>query len=257
VGQSLSPRIHNRAFAACGLDAVYVPLQAESLPAFLEARPALGLSGWSVTRPYKVDILKHLDRVDEEASLAGSVNTVVVEEGRLRGLSTDGAGVVEPLARHLPLAGASVLVLGAGGAARAAAFALRRSGAVVALLARDPDRAAEAGRAIGCEYGALGSAAERPFDAVVNATPLGGGSLASFSPFPASAFRPGVVAFDMVYEPRETRFLREAREAGATTVNGLEMLLAQAVGQFEAWTGMKAPGDVMRRALFGAPEEAR
>jgi len=256
VGQSRSPQIHNRAFAACGLDAVYVPLQAESLSGFLEARPALGLSGWSVTRPYKVDILKHLDEVDEEAALAGSVNTVVVEGEHLRGLSTDGVGVVVPLAGRLPLEGASVLVLGAGGAARAAAFALRRKGAVVTLLARDPEKAAEAGRSIGCDYGALHSAAQRSFEAIVNATPLGGGALRSFSPVPAAAFRKGVVAFDMVYEPKETRFLREAREAGATTVSGLEMLLAQAVGQFEAWTGMKAPQDVMRQALFGAGEAA-
>jgi 3-dehydroquinate dehydratase/shikimate dehydrogenase len=256
VSKSLSPEIHNRAFAACGLDAVYVPLQAESLSGFLEARKALGLSGWSVTRPYKVDILKHLDEVDDEAALSGSANTVVVEGERLRGFSTDGVGVVQPLARHLPLEGASVVVLGAGGAARAAAFALRRRGAVVTLLARDPEKAAEAGRAIGCDYGALDSVAQRSFDAMVNATPLGGGTLAPFSPVPAGVFRPGLVAFDMVYEPRETRFLREAKEAGATTVNGLEMLLAQAVGQFEAWTGMKAPQDVMRQAAFGAEAAA-
>jgi 3-dehydroquinate dehydratase/shikimate dehydrogenase len=252
VGASRSPQIHNRAFAACGLDAVYVPLSAESLEGFLSARPALGLAGFSVTRPYKVEILPHLHSVDEEASLAGSVNTVVVEGERLRGFSTAGVGVVAPLAQRLPLEGASVLVLGAGGAARAAAFALRKEGAAVSLLARDAEKAAEAARAIGCDYGPLASAAERTFDAVINATPLGGGALAETSPLHPAAWRAGCVAFDMIYDPPETRFLREARAAGATVIGGLEMLLHQAVGQFEAWTGMRAPLEVMRQALFGA-----
>jgi 3-dehydroquinate dehydratase/shikimate dehydrogenase len=254
VGTSLSPRMHNRAFAACGLDAVYVPFSAESLPAFLAARRALGLSGWSVTRPYKVEILPYLDVVDEEASHAGSVNTVVVEDDRLRGFSTDGVGIVLPLARHLPLEGASVHVLGAGGASRAAAFALRKEGAAVTLLARDPEKAAEAARALGCDYGPLSAVVERRFDALINATPIGGGEHAELSPVPAAAWRAGCVALDMVYDPLETRFLREARAAGAVTISGLEMLLAQAVGQFEAWTGMTAPLDVMRQALFGPAE---
>ncbi|HEY5908954.1 MAG TPA: type I 3-dehydroquinate dehydratase, partial [Vicinamibacteria bacterium] len=161
VSRSLSPSLHNRAFAACGLDSVYLPFSADRLEAFLEARQDLGVAGFSVTRPYKVEILPHLQTVDEEAALAGSVNTVVVEGGRLRGFSTDGIGIVGPLEPLLPLEGASVLVLGAGGAARAAAFALRKEGAAVTILARNPDQAAEAARAIGCDYGALASASER------------------------------------------------------------------------------------------------
>ena len=251
VLKSRSPQIHNRAFAACGLDAVYVPLQAESLAGFLQARKALGLSGFSVTRPYKVEILEHLAAVDDEAARAGSVNTVVVEGEWMRGFSTDGVGVTAPLEKVLRLPGARVAVLGAGGAARAAAHALKKREVRVTLLARDPTKAAEAARELGCEHGSLGSAAEWRFDAFLNATPLGGGAHAGESPVPASAFRAGVVAFDMVYEPEETRFLREAREEGAVTIGGLEMLLAQAVGQFEAWTGKDAPVDVMRRALFG------
>jgi 3-dehydroquinate dehydratase / shikimate dehydrogenase len=250
VGGSVSPRIHNAAFAARGLDAVYVPLSCDSLAALLAFRRALGLCGFSVTRPYKVEILGHLDAVEEGAALAGSVNTVVVEGEGLRGLSTDGAGVVGPLGHHLRLGGASVIVLGAGGAARAAAHALRKQGASVTLLARDPEKAAETARALGCDHGSLDSVAERRFDGVINATPVGGGALAELSPVPASAWHAGCVAFDMIYDPIETRFLREARAAGAATVGGLEMLLAQAVGQFEAWTGMAAPLEVMRRAVF-------
>jgi 3-dehydroquinate dehydratase/shikimate dehydrogenase len=256
VQKSRSPLIHNRAFAACGLDAVYVPLEAESLAAFLQARKALAVSGFSVTRPYKTEILAHLAEVDDEAARAGSVNTVVVEGEFMRGFSTDGVGVTAPLEKHLPLSGARVAVLGAGGAARAAAFALKKREARVTLLARDAAKAEAAGRELGCEHAPLRSAAEWRFDAVINATPVGGGALAAESPVPASAFRPGMVAFDMIYEPEETRFLREAREEGASTISGLEMLLAQAVGQFEAWTGREAPVAEMRRALFGEPAQA-
>jgi 3-dehydroquinate dehydratase/shikimate dehydrogenase len=252
ISYSRSPLIHNRAFAACGVDAVYVPIEAEALAPFLAARAGFGLSGFSVTQPYKVEILPHLDAIDDEAAQAGSVNTVVVDaQGRMRGLSTDGVGVTAPLERHLALEGASVVVLGAGGAARAAAFALRRKGAAVTLLARDPEKAAAAGRALGCAYGALGDAGSARFDVLINATPLGGGSSRGESPWPAAAHRRGSAVLDMVYDPPHTRFLGEAAAAGAAPISGLEMLLAQAVGQFEAWTGMRAPVDVMRTALFG------
>ncbi len=138
VTRSLSPVLHNRAFEARGMDAVYVPVQAEALPAFLEALPVLGLSGFSVTRPYKTAILPHLHEVEETAALCGSVNTVVVsEDGTLRGSTTDGHGVVAPLKRRIDLKGKSVVILGAGGAARAAAFALVHRGArVTAARAR-------------------------------------------------------------------------------------------------------------------------
>jgi shikimate dehydrogenase len=256
VSFSLSPLLHNRAFAACRLDAVYVPLQAEALEPFLAARPALGLSGFSVTAPYKVEILRHLDQVEEGAALGGSINTVLVEEGgALRGLSTDGVGVTAPLERHLALEGATVGILGAGGAARAAACALRRKGAAVILFARDPERAAEVARVIGCGYAPLAAAGEHALDVVVNATPVGSLALPAQSLFPAHFYRPGAVAFDMVYEPADTRFLREARAAGAATIGGLEMLLGQAVGQFEAWTGQSAPVNVMREALFAGREK--
>ncbi len=128
VTWSLSPAIHSRAFAECGLDAVYVPLQAEALEPFLRALPALRLSGFSVTRPFKVDIVPRLDAVDPSATLAGSVNTVQVREGRLLGSSTDGLGILVPLRKKIAIEGRRVVILGAGGAARAAALALVQAG---------------------------------------------------------------------------------------------------------------------------------
>jgi 3-dehydroquinate dehydratase / shikimate dehydrogenase len=255
VAHSLSPVLHNRAFAARGLDAVYVPLCAEALPPFLEALPALGLSGFSVTRPYKVEMLPHLHEVDEAVTRCGSVNTVLCAGGRLRGLTTDGAGVLGPLGRRTEVKGRAAVILGAGGAARAAAFALRTSGAKVTVLARNADQAGELAGLVGCAHGALADLARHPWDILINATPLGSRAFPDETPVPADRHRPGSIVFDMTYDPLETRLLREASAAGCTIVDGLEMLLAQAVQQFEAWTGMEAPLDAMKTAAIVAVQE--
>ncbi len=253
VQGSLSPALHNRAFAETGTDALYVPLQAESLADFVAALPSLRLAGFSVTRPYKVEILPHLDEVDEAAALCGSVNTVVVHDGLLRGSSSDGVGVTQPLRRRTELHGRRCVVLGAGGAARAAAHALAQQGARVRVLARNAAQAAAVAASAGCESGALDMARELEWEILVNATPVGSAADDSgASPLPKAAQRKGSVVLDMVYEPLETRFLREAREAGAETIDGLEMLVAQAAVQFESWTGQQAPVAAMRSAAEAA-----
>jgi 3-dehydroquinate dehydratase/shikimate dehydrogenase len=257
VGRSLSPIIHNSAFRARDIDAVYVPLEAESLEAFVGALPALKLSGFSVTRPYKVEILPHLKDVEELAAVCSSVNTVVVrEDDTLAGSSTDGVGILTPLAKRIEIRGKNVIVIGAGGAARAAAFALQRGGAFVTVLARDPEKAAAIAHAIGCGFDALGAIDGQAWDILINATPVGGVNMVHDTPVPPALHRRGSVVFDMVYVPQETRLLREARAAGCQTIGGLEMLLAQAEGQFQAWTGRPAPSDVMREAVYAYLEEA-
>ena len=259
VTGSLSPVLHNRAFEARGIDAVYVPLQAESLDGFLSAMPALDLSGFSVTRPYKVDILSHVQEVEEAAAVCGSVNTVTTQPGgTLRGSTTDGIGVLGALRKRVDVKGRAVVILGAGGAARSAALSLANKGAAVTILARDARQAEAAARAVGCRHGALADVARHPWDILVNATPVGSGALAADSPLPAALHRRGTVVLDMVYDPLETRLLREAQAAGCTVVDGLEMLVAQAVAQFETWTGVEAPVDVMRQtAAFLAAAQAR
>lgn len=255
VTRSLSPAIHNAGFGAREIDAVFVPLQAEALDPFLEALPALGLSGFSVTRPFKVDIVPHLSELDDIAALSGSVNTVKVEQGRLRGSSTDGAGVVIPLRKRMALRGRAAVILGAGGAARAAALALTVQGAEVRLLARDPERAVEVAAAVGCSAAPLQELASQRWDILINATPLGGLDAPDQSPVPASFHLPGTTVFDMVYDPQETRLLRDATAAGCVTIGGLEMLLAQAAVQFESWTGCEAPVEAMKAAALAAAEE--
>jgi 3-dehydroquinate dehydratase/shikimate dehydrogenase len=256
VLRSVSPAIHNRAFAVRGLDAVYVPLAADSVGAFAKALPALGLSGFSVTRPYKPEIIPCLAACEPEAARAGSVNTVVVRDGRLHGSSTDGDGVLVPLRRRADVPGSRIAIVGAGGAARAAAFAFERAGAHVTLLARRREQAAEAAASTGADHAPLEDVGALRWDVLVNATPLGSGAHPGRMPVPAEALRPATVVFDMVYEPRETPLLRAARARGCRTIDGLEMLVAQAVGQFEAWTGVPAPEEAMLEAATQALAEA-
>ena len=194
--------------------------------------------------------------MEEPAALCGSVNTVVVHDGMLRGSTTDGTGVLVPLKKKIDVKGRNVVILGAGGAARAAALALIRKGAHVTLLARDVDKAEEVAAALGCGAGALHEASLYPWDVLINATPVGSGDTADQTPLPAELHRAGAVVLDMIYDPLETRFLREAQAAGGKTIDGLQMLLAQAVAQFETWTGLEAPVDTMKSAaLFLAQEQ--
>ncbi len=257
VTRSLSPVLHNRAFAARQMDAIYIPLQAEALPPFVAALPALDLAGFSVTRPYKTEILPHLQAVDETAAVAGSVNTVVVQDGLLQGSSTDGHGILVPLKKRVDVKGKRVVVLGAGGAARAAALVLRRKGARVTVLARDAGQAAAVGKAVGCAHGTLESLPEQAWDVLIHATPVGSAVAPGLTLVPKELHRPGSVVFDMVYDPIETPLLREAQAAGCQIIGGLDMLVAQAVAQFETWTGMEAPLEVMRAAAHAFPPGSR
>ena len=251
VQGSLSPVLHNNAFAARGLDAVYVPLQAEALDPFMRALPSFELSGFSVTRPYKLEMLARLSEVDEAAAQAGSVNTVTVRpDGTLSGSTSDGLGVVAALRRRVELKGRPVLIVGAGGAARSAALALVRRGARVTVLARRREQAAEVAAAVGCEHGPLAGLPNRGWDVLINATPIGAAPDVDATPVPAALLRAGALVFDMVYTPLETRLLREARAAGCTAIDGLELLVAQAAAQFETWTGLEAPVDLMRDAAY-------
>ena len=251
VVRSLSPAIHNRGFAESGADAVFVPLQSDSLGAFFQAFPHLGLSGFSVTRPYKVEIVGRMHAVDATVAQCGSVNTVVVHDtGQLHGTSSDGIGVVTPLRKRGEIKGKQVIILGAGGAARAAAVALEERGARVRILARNREKATQVGAEVGCAAGDLNVLLNTQWDILVNATPVGGGSLAEQTLVPKALLKKGATVLDMVYDPLETRLLREAAQQGCVVISGFEMLLAQAAAQFEVWTGAEAPVEAMRSAAL-------
>lgn len=256
IAHSLSPLIQNAAFQAARLNAVYLPFEVTNLRDFLASRAELGVAGFSVTLPHKEAILRYLDGCDPVAESIGAVNTVVVRgapegSGRLYGYNTDYVGVLRTLARHVSLEGAQVLILGAGGSARAVAFALATAGALVSITARRPARAQALARAVGGEALPRTEVRRRRFEAIVNCTPVGMRPQVKESPLAAWEVNARVV-FDLVYNPLETALLRRARKRGAVAIPGWQMLVEQGAAQFEIWTGLRAPLAVMRRAVLRA-----
>jgi 3-dehydroquinate dehydratase/shikimate dehydrogenase len=248
IGHSISPAVHNRAFQARRLDAVYVPFLVEErqLRDFLGLAGKLPVAGFSVTIPHKQKIIRYLESVDPAARRIGAVNTVYRRHGKLRGTNTDVLGVTTPLEKRLKLKGARILVAGNGGAARGAAFGLLDKGAQVSLTGRSPERVRALARLCGASVVEREKAAAMEFDALVHATPVGMHPKTGESFFRDKI--PGGVVFDMVYNPLETQLLKQARAAGKKVISGLEMFLEQAAAQFEIWTGQAAPRLAMEAA---------
>jgi 3-dehydroquinate dehydratase/shikimate dehydrogenase len=252
VAHSLSPQMHNRAFQQRRMNAVYLPFLVRDLKDFLAAVEPLNIAGFSVTLPHKEAILKHLDGCDPLAARIGAVNTVVVRGGgKLYGYNTDYVGVLRALERRVRLAGSRVLILGAGGVARAVAFALTQGGSVVSICARRPARAKKLAKAVGGEAVDRKALRSEFFDAVVNCTPAGMHPLAGESPLRADELNCRLV-FDTVYRPPKTMLLRMAERRGMETVSGVEMFVAQGTAQWEIWTGLRAPMALMRGAVLDA-----
>jgi len=252
VRHSISPAVHNRGFQARRMDAVYLPFLVEpaQLKDFMTMAEKLPIAGFSVTIPHKQKIVRYLDIVEPLARRIGAVNTVWRKAGKWRGANTDAPGITVPLSRHLRLARSTVLVVGNGGAARSAAFALADAGATLAITGRNPDRVRALAKACGAEPLLRDQAAGRNFDALVHATPLGMCPNVNETFFTGRI--PAAVVFDMVYNPLETLLIRRAREQGAEVVPGIEMFLEQATRQFEIWTGDSAPRVAMQKAALEA-----
>lgn len=252
IGHSLSPLMQNAAFAANRLDAVYLPFLVRDLGDFIGAIGPLGIRGFSVTIPHKERIVEHLHGCDPLAAKIGAVNTVVVRSGgKLYGYNTDYVGVLRSLETRMPLRGSRVLIVGAGGVARAVTFALAQSGAVPCISARRPERAKALARAAGGEAIPRARVRNEFFDAIVNATPVGMYPRSGESPLAASELNCRLV-FDTIYRPRNTKLLQLAERLGIETVSGVEMFVAQGTAQFEIWTGQRAPTGAMRRAVLRA-----
>jgi 3-dehydroquinate dehydratase / shikimate dehydrogenase len=252
VGHSLSPAMQNAGFAARRMNAVYLPFLVRDLRDFLASIEPLGIAGFSVTLPHKEQILQSLDACEPLARKIGAVNTVIVHGGgKLHGYNTDYVGVLRSLASRIPLGGSRVLILGAGGAARAVAFALSEAGSSVCVWARRAARAKSLARAVGGESIARHRLGREFFDAIVNATPVGMYPHAGQSPLDANELNCRLV-FDTIYRPRKTRLLELAERRGIDTISGVEMFVAQGTAQWEIWTGERAPVDAMRRSLEGA-----
>jgi len=242
--------MHNTGFVARNRDAVYLPFLVKELKDFVDAIPEFGIRGFSVTIPHKQKILKYLTDCEPLAAKIGAVNTVVVRKtGSLYGCNTDYVGALRALERKMKLRGSRVLVFGAGGSARAAAFALARAGAQVFVSARRDSAAKELARAADGEAIPRRALRSERFDAVLNATPVGMHPHESVSPLTAQELRCNLV-MDLIYSPLETRLLKLAKKRGIAAVSGLEMFLAQGFAQWEIWTNTRPPETAMRKAVL-------
>lgn len=257
VAHSLSPLMQNAAFHRERFDAVYVPLLVHSIEDLLRVVSELPISGMSITMPYKQQILPHLANLDPLTARLGACNTVRLgADRRLYGFNTDVAGVVRPLERRLPLRGADVLVLGAGGAARAAVFGLVEKGAHVFLCGRNETVAAQLAEEAGAVAIPRSLVPDRSFDVLVNATPCGMVGHPQSMPLLPEEWNAKVV-FDLVYNPLDTALLQLARQRGCTVIQGVEMFVQQGARQFELWTGKPAPEAEMMRTVLQALQQSQ
>ena len=255
VGHSLSPLLHNTGFIARKIDAAYLPFLVKDLRDFLKAVPEFGIRGFSVTIPHKQSILRHLKECDPLAAEIGAVNTVVVRrDGSLFGCNTDYVGILRALERKLELSGSRIVVFGAGGVARAAAFALAKSGAQVEVCARREKAARELARAVGGRVIPKRALKSEFFDAILNATPVGMHAHEQNSPLTLNELNCRLV-MDLINRPQKTQLLKLAARKGIATISGVEMFIPQGVAQWELWTGQRAPESIMRRAVLLALRE--
>jgi 3-dehydroquinate dehydratase/shikimate dehydrogenase len=255
IAHSLSPAIMNAAFRRENVNAVYLPLHAKTLKDLLTCVKDIPIHGISVTMPYKEAILPHLDNSDSHTNKVGACNTVVrAQDGKLYGFNTDTAGIVRPLERRLSsIEGARILVIGAGGAARAAVFGLKERGAEVYILNRSLGPAKKLAHQARARIMKRPDLKKMAFDVIINATPVGMGNSRE-TPLQEKEINARYV-FDMIYDPPETRLLKLAQERGAQIIPGIEMFVHQAARQFEIWTGKPAPFDEMLRVVTLAQQD--
>jgi len=251
IRSSLSPVMMNTAFRRETVNAVYLALQTSKVADLLKLVHEIPLQGVSITMPLKQDIIPHLEQTDPLSAKIGAVNTIRLLDGKVYGFNTDVAGIVIPLEKRLQLRGAKVLVLGAGGAARAAVFGLRDKGAEVFILNRTPETAQKLARQAGAKTIKKEALAKTPLDVIINATPVGMAGNKTPPLLEAKDLNTKLV-FDLVYNPLETPLIRLARQQGINIITGVEMFVQQGARQFEIFTGKPAPEEEMFRVVLHA-----
>ena len=250
IKSSLSPIMMNTAFRRETVNAVYLALQATKLPDLLKLVQEIPIQGLSITMPHKQEIMQYLEKTDPLSAKIGACNTVLrAQDGKLYGFNTDVAGIIGPLERRMSLRGAKALVLGAGGAARAAVFGLRDKGAEVCILNRTADAAQKLARQAGAKTIKKEAIAKTPFDVIINATSVGMAGQKAAQILEAKDLNTKLV-FDLVYNPLETPLLRLARQQNIPIITGVEMFVQQGARQFEIWTGKPAPEEEMLRVVI-------
>lgn len=254
VRHSLSPAMHNAGFATMGMNWVYVPMEVSDIEKAMVGLQALGFNGVSVTVPYKEAVIQYLDEIDPVAKQIGAVNTLLFRkdsQGKVisRGFNTDWLGANIALAEKIKLQRSRILVIGAGGAAKAVGFGLLQAGADVVISNRTIENGQALALWLGCEFLSLDSISGFSADVLINTTSVGMEPNIDDIIVPANVLSQFSVVMDIVYAPLQTKLLQEAKAAGCETIDGLAMLLYQGAAQFKIWTGGSPPQLIMRSAL--------
>lgn len=266
VRHSLSPILHNGAFERLGWNAIYLAFEIKNLEEALRGIRGLEVKGVSVTIPFKAEVVPFLDEVEGLEKKIGAVNTIVNRGGKLIGYNTDCDGALEALEEKINLSGKKIVLLGAGGAARAIGFGLKERDCQLIIANRSRDRGEALSRELQCHYLPLSSlfrmkSGDLEADVMINATSLGMSPQERESPVPKGLFKEGMMVMDIVYQPLQTKLLREAEEKGCLTINGLEMLVRQGEIKFEIWTGRRPEirqiKEDLRRVLEGESPKAQ
>jgi len=263
IAHTLSPTIQNSAFRHLNLDFIFLAFKVKTaeLETSIKAVRALGIRGLNVTMPHKTEVINYLDEIDKTSRFLNSANTIVNTESKLLGYSTDGIGAIKALMENgVELASSNVVLLGAGGAGRAIALSLVENVSKLVILNRDYKKAKKLELDLNLKFKKNVSAESlstdsltnnlRDSDLLINATNVGMISNKKLSIVDSNLLTPNLTVLDIVYNPLETKLLADAREVGAKTINGIDMLIYQGAASFELWTGKKAPIDVMKNAVL-------
>jgi shikimate dehydrogenase len=252
VAHSLSPAIHNAAFAHAGINGVYTAFHVTDLPGAVTGIRALNIRGCSVTIPHKVAVMDLLDEVDLLARQIGAVNTIVNENGRLCGFNSDSPGAMAALLEKTPIAHRKVAVIGAGGAARALARGVVDHGGKLTIVNRSEDKGRRLADEAHGDFCPLPDFSGAGYDILVNTTSIGMHPKTGRMPVAHACLRPGMTVMDIVYNPLETQLLKAAKTAGCKVVDGVAMFVHQGAIQFERWTGTRAPVQLMKKTVIDA-----
>lgn len=255
IAHSLSPEMHNAGYQALGIAGEFVYVAAnvkiENIKQAVNGFRSLGIRGISCTMPHKLEVMRYLDEIDPVAEKIGAVNTIVNDKGKLTGYNTDWLGIITPLEEKTNIAGKKVVILGAGGAARAMAYGLTQKRADVTILNRTVANAKTLAKEFLCNFGSIHDIETiKQADIILNATSVGMGEMRNESPIPGELINKNMIIFDAIYHPYETKLLQFAKNNGAQTIHGLAMLLHQGTAQFELYTKHKAPVETMRKVLM-------
>jgi shikimate dehydrogenase len=249
VRHSLSPALHNAAFSATGLNAVYLAFETGNIEGCVRGIKALDIKGASVTIPFKTAVIPYLDKINPLARRIGAVNTILNDNGWLKGYNTDAIGAVKALEEKIDLRGMTCLVIGSGGAARAIGFILKERDVPMSIANRSSGRGKELARSLGCPYIPLHKIGETRADVLIQTTPVGMYPCVDQCPVPEQILVEGLIVMDIVYNPFETRLIRLAKARGCITINGISMFIHQAAEQLRLWTGIDPPVGVMSHAV--------